>query len=67
MSDHLSLSGSDLLAHDRAGDLRSTAHETHGAPKAHGTPGHPGVVQRVRATLGRRLVSIGSAVAGHHD
>jgi hypothetical protein len=67
MSDHLSLSGSDFLAHERAGDLRSTAHETHGAPKPHGAPGQPGRMQRVRATIGRRLISFGSAVAGHHD
>lgn len=67
MSDHLSLSGTDFLAHERVGDLRSTALETHGAPKPHGGSGQPGRVQRVRATLGRRLISIGSAVAGQHE
>ncbi len=68
MPDQLNINGTDFLAHERAGDLRSTAHELHGIPKPQGLAhAHGGRVQRVRATLGRRLISLGSAVAGHHD
>jgi hypothetical protein len=67
MHDQLHLNATDFLAHERVGDLRSTAREVHGVPKADGDHGHPGRIHRVRATLGRRLVSLGSAVAGHHE
>jgi hypothetical protein len=64
MPDQLNLNGTDFLAHERVGDLRSTATELHGVPKPHVHGDHPGRIGRVRASLGRRLISIGSAVAG---
>lgn len=65
MPDQLNLNGTDFLAHERVGDLRTTAHELHGVPKAHVDSAHGGRIHRVRASIGRRLISIGSAVAGH--
>jgi hypothetical protein len=66
MPDQLSLSGADFLAHQRVGDLRSTAHELHGVPKPQGTHLQAGRIERVRTALGRRLVSLGGALPGHH-
>lgn len=66
MPDQLNLNGTDFLAHQRVGDLRSTATELHGVPKPQGEGDHPGRISRVRASLGRRLVSLGSTVAGQH-
>jgi hypothetical protein len=67
MSDLLHYSGTDFLAHERIGDLRSTAHELHGLPKAEGRAGQHGRIHRVRTTVGRWLVSVGSAVSGHRE
>jgi hypothetical protein len=69
MIDQAQLSSTSFLAHDRVGELHLTAHEIHGPSKPHrvpGQPGQPGPVQRIRATVGRRLVSLGSTMAGHH-
>jgi len=63
MPDSLQLSAVDHLAHDRIHDLYSTAIETRtGARRI--TPDRPGLVTRTRGTLGRRLISLGSTVAG---
>lgn len=61
------LSDTDHLVHDRihelheiSAGLRATPH----APRAHG--GFANVVVRTRAMVGRRLISLGSTVAGQH-
>jgi hypothetical protein len=54
------------MAHERVHDLRAIAHELHALPKPEGGSCQPGRIGRVRATLGRRLISLGSAVAGQH-
>src|SRR5262245_36428746 len=73
MPDSLQLSAVDHLAHDRIHDLYATATETRGdahrgddlAPGDAGdSAGKPGLMARTRGTLGRGLISIGSAVAG---
>ena len=66
MPDQPHLNGTAFLAHERMGDLRLTALEIHGLPKPQGAPDQPGRIDRMRATLGRRLMSLGSTLAGHH-
>jgi len=63
MNEPLRLSGTDMTNKDRLHELYATAAETHPARR---TPSdHEGVVGRTRVTIGRRLVSLGSTVAGH--
>jgi hypothetical protein len=64
MYEPLQLSGTDLLAHDRIAELRATAHEVHVARRP--LAERAGVVTRTRGVLGRRLLSLGATVAGHH-
>jgi hypothetical protein len=66
MIEQTQLNSTSFLAHDRVGELHHTAHEIHGLPKPHGVHGQAGRVHRIRATLGRRLISLGSTMAGHH-
>jgi hypothetical protein len=64
MHEPLQLSGTDHIAYDRVAELRSLAHEVH-VPRR--PPAEiPGLVTRTRSLLGRRLISLGSTVAGHH-
>jgi hypothetical protein len=65
--DHLNLNGTDFLAHQRVGDLQSTAHEVHGLPKTRADHAPGTRIHRVRTSIGRRLISLGSAVAGHQE
>jgi hypothetical protein len=52
----------DNLVHDRIGDLYATATEVR-APRR--TPSaRIGLVTRTRTSIGRRLISLGSTVAG---
>jgi hypothetical protein len=67
MPDHIPYTGTDFLVHERANGIRFAAHGLHGVPKHEDEAGHPGRLGRARATLGRRLISLGSAVAGHHE
>ena len=56
MPDQFNINGTDFLAHERAmHPVRAPG--LHGAPKNEDEAGHPGRVGRVRATLGRRLIS----------
>jgi hypothetical protein len=64
MNEPLQLSGTDHIAHDRVAELRSTAHELHVVRRP--STGQAGLVTRTRGVLGRRLISLGSTVAGHH-
>jgi hypothetical protein len=64
MNEPLHLAGVDGFAHDRIADLHATAVETR-APRRIGA-GHAGLLTRTRTSLGRRLISLGSTVAGHH-
>ncbi len=64
MYEPIHLSGVDNQAYDRIAELHSTAAETR-APRRTGSE-QPGLVSRTRSTLGRRLISIGSTVAGNH-
>jgi hypothetical protein len=57
------LSGVDYLTHDRITELRTTAAEVRGARHDAGQP--MGVLTRSRLILGRRLISLGTTVAGH--
>jgi hypothetical protein len=63
MQDSLQLSAVDHLAHDRISDLLTTASETR-TDGRRPADDRPGLVTRTRLTLGRRLISIGSVVAG---
>lgn len=58
-TDHLVLDRIHEL-HEISAGLRATPH----APRAHG--GFANVVVRTRAMIGRRLISLGSTVAGQH-
>lgn len=64
MNEPLHLAGVDGVARDRIAELRTTAAEVRGAS------GHAaeriGLVSRTRGTLGRRLISLGTAVSGNH-
>ena len=63
MPDSLQLSSVDHLAHDRIQDLYTTASETRPALRRSSTE-RPGLLSRTRGSVGRRLISLGSAVAG---
>ena len=63
MPDSLQLSAVDHLAHDRIHDLYSTASETR-TPLRRSSTERPGLLTRTRSTVGRRLIDLGSAVAG---
>jgi hypothetical protein len=54
----------DYLVHDRIHDLRETACELRAARRTDGD--RTGLLARTRWTVGRRLISIGSAVSGQH-
>ena len=56
------LNDTDHLVHDRISDLYATASEVRGPRRTTGD--RSGLLTRTRSTLGRRLISIGSAVAG---
>jgi hypothetical protein len=64
MNEPLHLAGVDGFAHDRIAELHATAAETRATRRSSGPQG--GLLMRTRLTLGRRLVSLGSTVAGHH-
>jgi hypothetical protein len=59
----LGLSGTDHLTYDHVKDLYSIASETHASPRL-APDDRAGVALRVRAAVGRRIVTLGSAVAG---
>jgi len=64
MNEPLHLNGVDGLAHERITELHATAMETRTPRRA--SVMQAGLVTRTRSTLGRRLISLGSTVAGHH-
>ena len=64
MNEPLRLSGTDMTNSDRLNELYATAAETHVSRRM--PSDHEGIVLRTRITIGRRLVSLGSTVAGHH-
>ncbi len=63
MPDSLQLSAVDHLAHDRIHDLYTTASETRSGGRRFPSD-RAGLMTRTRSTVGRRLISLGSAVAG---
>jgi hypothetical protein len=67
MADQLPYTGTDFLVHERVSGIRSAVHGPHGVPHPEDQADQPGRVVRARAVLGRRLISLGSAVAGHHE
>jgi hypothetical protein len=62
MHEPLHLAGVDQLVPDRIHDLRATACETKGVRR---DPAHGGLITRTRGSVGRRLISLGTTVAGH--
>ncbi len=64
MNEPLHLAGVDGFAHDRIAELHATAVETRSPRRASVAQG--GLLMRTRSVLGRRLISLGSTVAGHH-
>jgi len=66
MPENLHFNQTDHLAHERVSDLRATADELHNVRRLAPEQQHTGLVPRARATIGRRLISLGSAVAGQH-
>jgi len=58
------LSDTDHLVNDRIHELYEIATELRASPRP--DAGRTGLVVRTRALIGRRLVSLGSAVAGQH-
>lgn len=63
MYEPLHLSGVDYLVPSRIADLRLTACETRGTRREPAS--HDGMLTRTRALLGRRLISLGTTVAGN--
>jgi hypothetical protein len=63
MPDSLQLSAVDYLAHDRIHELYAAASETR-SPLRRSSAERAGLIARTRGTLGRRLITLGSAVAG---
>ena len=63
MHEPLHLAGVDQLVPERITELRTTACEVRGPRR----DGHDrmGLLGRTRGTLGRRLISLGTSVAGH--
>jgi hypothetical protein len=64
MYEPLHLSGVDYLAQDRITELVAIAAEVKGVRRDAGQ--RSGMLTRSRLTLGRRLISLGTAVAGPH-
>ena len=64
MNEPLHLAGVDGFAHDRIAELHATAVETRAPRRA--SVIQAGLLTRTRSTLGRRLISLGSTVAGHN-
>ena len=64
MNEPLHLAGVDGFAHDRIAELQATAMETRAARRVGVI--QAGLLARTRSTLGRRLISLGSTVAGHN-
>ena len=54
------------LVADRIHDLYETSSELHATRKPKAAAEPTGLVTRTRWTIGKRLISIGSAVAGQH-
>jgi hypothetical protein len=63
MNEPLHLAGVDGFARDRIADLHATALEVRAARRVNDR--QDGLIKRTRATLGRRLMSLGGAVAGN--
>ena len=63
MPDSLQLSAVEYLAHDRINDLYAARTETR-TPLRRSSAERPGLLARTRGTVGRRLIDLGSAVAG---
>jgi hypothetical protein len=64
MNEPLHLSSVDCFTYDRIAELHATAAETRAPRRASYI--RDGLLMRTRLLLGRRLISIGSTVAGHH-
>ncbi len=64
MNEPLHLAGVDGFAQDRIAELHATAAETR-APRRTSVI-QAGLLTRTRSTLGRRLISLGSTVAGNN-
>lgn len=58
------LSDTDQLVHDRIHELQQIATELRVTPRP--DAGRTNLVVRTRTLIGRRLISLGSAVAGQH-
>ena len=54
------------LVADRIHDLYETSSELHATRRPKAAAAQTGLVTRTRWTIGKRLISIGSAVAGQH-
>ena len=63
MHEPLHLAGVDQLVPERIHDLRATACETKGVRRD--PEDRAGLLTRTRGTVGRRLISLGTTVAGH--
>lgn len=63
MHEPLHLAGVDHLVPDRIHDLRAAACETRGIRRD--PANHDGLLTRTRGSVGRRLISLGTTVAGH--
>lgn len=63
MHEPLHLAGVDHLVPERIHDLRMTACETRGLRRDPAQ--HDGLLTRTRGSVGRRLISLGTTVAGH--
>jgi len=63
MNEPLHLAGVDCFTRDRIADLYTTAEETRAFRRVSGN--QAGLITRIRSMLGRRLVTLGGAVAGH--
>jgi hypothetical protein len=63
MNEPLHLAGVDCFTRDRIADLYATAEETRALRRVRGN--EAGLITRIRSMLGRRLVTLGGAVAGH--
>jgi hypothetical protein len=63
MPQSLQLSAVDYIAHDRILDLYAARSETR-SPLRRSSAERPGLFTRTRGSVGRTLISLGSAVAG---
>ncbi len=64
MHEPLRMSGTDMTNPERVHELHATAAEVHGVRRQSHDP--TGLLPRARASIGRRIISIGGTVAGHH-